>query len=109
MQCLLNSSARLHVHDWPHPQAPTHFSRLHTHLVLEPKVQAGRHVQARSQQNKLDWEDAQLALVALAGVAFHAHDVATLHLVVELQEGLLIQLRCTADKRGACTGGRGRV
>jgi hypothetical protein len=47
-------------------------------------------VQARREQHKLDREDRQLALLALAGEALDADDVAALGLVVQREEAVLV-------------------
>lgn len=50
---------------------PSMALRFPTHLVLESEVCGGWHVQAGGQDDELDGEDTELALLGLAGIALH--------------------------------------
>lgn len=63
-------------------------------------------MEAGCQHRQLHREDGQLTLLALARVTLHTHNVTSLHIIVQQQEAVLVQLRHAADSRQ--TAGRHR-
>lgn len=66
------------------------FNCLPSLLVFQAEVFAREHFQTGSQQNHLDWNDAQLAGLGTSRMAFESNHVTALDLVVQINERVLV-------------------